>query len=97
MTIRLSEDEIATIARVCTNADPKALVYLYGSRIDPQARGGDIDILLISDTLSFRHKLDILSDLKERLGDQKIDLTILPPAELATDVFFKDIAKVKIS
>lgn len=91
--LRLSEEEHKTIVDVCKERDQKVEVYLYGSRTDLLAKGGDIDLLIVSNKLRFRDKLDILSALKERLGDQKIDLVIAEEHELATDPFLREIMK----
>ena len=51
-----------------------ARLLLFGSRVDDSKRGGDIDLLVITHTLGFPDKLQILADLHQQLGDQKIDL-----------------------
>lgn len=93
---RLSEYECKVIVEICHRLDPASTVYLYGSRIDSLLKGGDIDLLVVSDVLTFTEKLDILSMLKERLGDQKIDVTIITGEALKTDPFFSAVAKEKL-
>ena len=56
--------------------DPEARIRLFGSRVNDQLRGGDIDLLILSDKLTYRDKLKIRYQLKDRLGNQKIDLII---------------------
>ncbi|MGC8555356.1 MAG: nucleotidyltransferase domain-containing protein [Candidatus Acidulodesulfobacterium sp.] len=54
-------------------------IYLYGSRIDDKKKGGDIDIYIETDkSLSevFDLKINFIVDLKNKLGDQKIDVVI---------------------
>ena len=63
--------------RVLTNK-PCAL-YLFGSRLNDRAKGGDIDLLLLlSDeryrSASFKRKL--LNEIHKVIGDQRIDLII---------------------
>lgn len=77
--------------------DPHCVIYLYGSRRDAASKGGDIDLLLLSETLQFRDKLDLLSILKEKLGDQKIDLTIRSQEQFVKDLFFKEVPKVELT
>ncbi len=52
-------------------------IYLFGSRVDDNKRGGDIDILVNSQStveeLS-RKSLQLVARLQMRLGDQPIDV-----------------------
>jgi predicted nucleotidyltransferase len=59
----------------------KGQLRLFGSRTRDQGRGGDIDLLLLvqSDDLlkELKHrKQEIIVRLKDRIGDQRIDLVI---------------------
>jgi len=61
---------------------PDARVLLFGSRTDPQARGGDIDLLVVSDKPVAdreRKALTLVARLQIRLGDQPIDALVLDP------------------
>ena len=50
-------------------------LYLFGSRVDDDARGGDIDLLLLSDTKIDSKKLrKFKTDFYKRYGWQKLDL-----------------------
>lgn len=91
--MRLSEKERAAIKKIIADKDAKAETYLYGSRADDSLSGGDIDLLVISETLNFSDKLDILILAKEALGDQKIDLSIKTVAQSKTDPFAREILK----
>lgn len=55
-------------------------IWLFGSRVDDQARGGDIDIYIEPEVQDaeevFAAKLRTLVALKRLLGDRKIDLVI---------------------
>ncbi len=74
--MRLSPDEIKAIKETIQSFDSKAKIWLYGSRVDDLKRGGDIDLLIFSQILSFSDKLKIKSRLYEKIGEQKIDLLI---------------------
>ncbi|MFK0569802.1 nucleotidyltransferase domain-containing protein [Endozoicomonas sp.] len=74
--MRLTQQEQQTIKTTITRYDPKARVLLFGSRTDPNKKGGDIDLLVISEKLGFTHKLNILADLHQQLGEQKIDILL---------------------
>lgn len=59
-----------------------AHVYLFGSRVDDNKKGGDIDLLILTDdnTQSQRTKVDLLHiNLILALGDQKIDILVNSP------------------
>jgi predicted nucleotidyltransferase len=52
-------------------------LILFGSRVDDNARGGDIDLLVeapLAEDELFRRKIAALTKLSTRLGEQKIDL-----------------------
>ncbi len=56
------------------------MIYLFGSRVDDTAKGGDIDLLVISEKINLMAKLDILAQLHQKLGERKIDIAIYPNA-----------------
>jgi predicted nucleotidyltransferase len=61
---------------------PEASVSLFGSRINDNARGGDIDLLVqLPHVVEQReHKaLQLVARLQIRLGDQPIDVLVLDP------------------
>ncbi len=55
-----------------------AVVNLFGSRIDDNKKGGDIDLYIITTNQQdlFQKKLRFLARIKRVLGDQKIDVII---------------------
>ena len=59
--------------------DPDAKVFLFGSRTDDMAKGGDIDLLILSKILTTRDLRKLKIHLEDRLGMQKIDLILSPP------------------
>jgi predicted nucleotidyltransferase len=74
--MRLGADEVQTIREEIRQTDPAAEIYLYGSRADDSARGGDIDLWVRSTRITYRDTLRLLTRIKDRIGWQKIDLTI---------------------
>jgi predicted nucleotidyltransferase len=53
----------------------EARIYLFGSRVDDAGKGGDIDILILSEKkLSFDDKVKIRYAFYEKFGEQKLDL-----------------------
>ncbi|WP_422137869.1 nucleotidyltransferase domain-containing protein [Endozoicomonas sp. ALC020] len=74
--MRLTEQEQQIIKKVIQGYDAKAVILLFGSRADSGKKGGDIDLLVTSQTLGFADKLNILADLHGELGEQKIDIVL---------------------
>lgn len=83
--MRLTQREIQTITRIISKRfGQDAVVTLFGSRVDDQKKGGDIDLLVeanLSTEEMFRRKLEALCDLQWALGEQKIDLVTATPNE----------------
>lgn len=80
--MRLTESDRHEIVQAIRAADPDAVVYLFGSRVDDAAKGGDIDLLVLSRRIDLMAKLAILGRLHRALGEQRIDLAV-----------FRDLAK----
>ncbi len=51
-------------------------IYLFGSRIDDDKKGGDIDLYFVlqNHINLFEKKIKFLSKVKQELGEQKIDI-----------------------
>lgn len=59
-----------------------AVVRLFGSRVDDDARGGDIDLLVEAEAVipeSRRKSLQLVARLQQRLGDQPFDVLVVDP------------------
>lgn len=91
--MRLKSAEIAAIKNTVQKFDPQARVYLYGSRVDDDKKGGDIDLLVFSGKIALLDKLKIKVDLHTQLGEQKIDLLV---TEDASKPFVKMVLKEAI-
>jgi len=74
--MRLTASEVTAIREEIGTLDPDAEVYLYGSRVDDSARGGDIDLLVVSETLGFREVLRLRTRILDRVGWQQLDLLV---------------------
>ncbi len=74
--MRLDNKEKNAITSAILQSDPEAKIYLFGSRTDDLKKGGDIDILIISNNLSSNDKIPILRRIFELIDEQKIDLII---------------------
>ena len=86
--MRLSLKEQLSIKQTIYQFDPNALVYLFGSRVDDNKRGGDIDLLVFSKRLCSTEKRKIKIKLYELIGEQKIDLIIAQNTSLSPFVQF---------
>lgn len=75
--MRLTEKEQYAIKTIIGQIDPAAKIWLFGSRTDDLAKGGDIDLLIMSDKLSLGDRSRIRLALYEQIGEQKIDLIIV--------------------
>jgi hypothetical protein len=81
--MRLTPQEVQTI-KDCAHQvfGMTARVMLFGSRVDDQAVGGDIDLYIVpqtQDNLRMK-KLDFLVAVKLGIGDQKIDVVVAEDA-----------------
>lgn len=76
--MRLSSLEIKKIIDVAKEVYGLSVkVFLFGSRTDDSKRGGDIDLLIRTETqekLGFMGRVLMRAKLKMVLGDQKIDI-----------------------
>lgn len=83
-------DEVAKI-------DPKAEVYLFGSRTDDEARGGDIDILILSEERLPGPSIRLLRrEFFKSFGWQKLDLInfLFQEEDPFKNVIFKQLIKL---
>ena len=76
--MRLEIQDRSVISDAIHRADPDAIVYLFGSRVDDAAKGGDIDLLVLSKKIHLMEKIDILAQLHQSLGERKIDIVVHP-------------------
>ncbi|MBI4972679.1 MAG: nucleotidyltransferase domain-containing protein [Candidatus Omnitrophica bacterium] len=74
--MRLKETEVINIVGSIKSLDRNAKVYLFGSRVNNSKKGGDIDLLVISQKLGYGDSIKIRQRLYEKLGEQKIHLVI---------------------
>jgi len=97
--MRLSEFEIESIKTLAKiHFGTEVQVFLFGSRTNDQARGGDIDLFIRNPNyvnLNARTKLNFTVDLIMKIGEQKIDVVLDHPEKQNT-VFFKNINQTGI-
>jgi hypothetical protein len=97
--IRLSDQEKAGLLEIFDTELIKLggkQVWLFGSRVDPTAKGGDMDLYIelnyiLKDKLAFTRQLSIAIDNK--LGERKVDILVKAPN--IPDSALHEIAKQK--
>lgn len=82
--MRLSPDEVHAIETAAQAVfPPRTKIALFGSRLDDQARGGDIDLLVEPQTLwspqeIVERRTRFIATLYRLLEEQRIDVLIAP-------------------
>ncbi len=84
--MRIKKAEIKILKESVRERDPDAEIYLFGSRTNDQAKGGDIDILVLSQRLTFKDQINIKARIFKSLEEQAIHLVI---ARDMTDPFVR--------
>ena len=79
--MRLEKAEIKVLKNKLFELSSNAKLYLFGSRIDDTKKGGDIDLLVVSDELSKKDLRYLRIEFFKYFGEQKIDI-ILDDGEL---------------
>jgi predicted nucleotidyltransferase len=76
--MRLNDLERNSIKKAFKDVFKNGEIYLFGSRVDDNKRGGDIDLYIIPQIKeNLREKKSLfLSKLYEYIGEQKIDIII---------------------
>ncbi len=89
--MRLLQEEIDTLKFKLHELSSDAKLYLFGSRIDDNKYGGDIDLLIISEKLTKKDLRSLRIEFFKKFGEQKLDI-VLDKGELNTP-FVKHIFK----
>ena len=79
--MRLRENEIQAIKTTFKEVFRDGDIYLFGSRVDDEKKGGDIDLYIdleerLPYSVVFSKKIDFLVELKDKIGEQKIDVLV---------------------
>jgi len=77
--VRIPQSTRQTIKNLVSRLVPDSECYLFGSRTLDDAKGGDIDLLLITqDKIPLRQILMLRREILNRIGEQKIDIVNFP-------------------
>lgn len=91
--MRLRKNQQQTIRETVREIfGPDAAVYVFGSRVDDSARGGDIDLLIRLEKPQVeteRKILRVVARLQIRLGDQPIDVLLQDPESTLNPIHFE--------
>lgn len=74
-------------------------VYLFGSRTNPSAKGGDVDVFVLHDGTPEENYLlrkNILQKFQQ-ICDERIDIVVLPPIysmDYSQKIFFESTDKI---
>lgn len=74
--MRLKKEEIEVLKNTLYKLSNEAKIYLFGSRVDDNKRGGDIDLLIISKKLTKRDLRKLRTEFFKHFGEQKIDIVL---------------------
>ncbi|MGA0846912.1 MAG: nucleotidyltransferase domain-containing protein [Luteolibacter sp.] len=90
--VRLDDRQRNVILTAVARQDPAARIILFGSRANDHAKGGDIDLLIVSDDIGLHEEWLIRRDILDEIGWQKLDLVVRrhdqldsPIASIATE------------
>ncbi|MDA3905337.1 MAG: nucleotidyltransferase domain-containing protein [Bacteroidales bacterium] len=83
--MRIKPEIIAFIKATASKLLPNTEVYIFGSRVDDNERGGDIDVLILSDQKIDRKILrSFRIEFFKKFGWQKLDLINFTKDETST-------------
>ena len=97
--MRINSKEIKLIKNLANiNFGEGTSVFLFGSRVADNKRGGDIDLLITNKNkkkLTLSSKISFLMELKLQIGEQKIDV-ILDNLVSKERQFYKSISQQSV-
>jgi predicted nucleotidyltransferase len=103
--MRLSLFEIETIVKLKNKYfDQHDNIYLFGSRVDDNKKGGDIDLYIVRhdfSTQDYNKKIEFISELQNIIGEQKIDVILSKDSSRTIEIEAKkgielDLNKIKL-
>lgn len=74
--MRLKEEEITVLKEKLFLLSNNAKIYLFGSRVDDTKRGGDIDLLIVSDELTKKDIQTLRLEFFKYFDEQKLDIVL---------------------
>lgn len=81
--VRLDEEEIGALALALAGV-PATAIRLFGSRVEPERRGGDIDLLILTGAPAFETSQGVATRFFSRC-EEKIDVIVMNPEALTPE------------
>ncbi len=75
-TMRLTTNEINVLKNKLHLLSDEAKIFLFGSRTDDNKKGGDIDLLIVSEKLTKKDIRKLRLDFFDHFGEQKLDIVL---------------------
>jgi uncharacterized protein len=95
--VRLDDAEVSALAAALDGVSASS-VELFGSRVDGTARGGDIDVLILSDAPRLATARRVTTRFFMHC-EERIDVVVLDPSRLsvAEEAFLQSLRRVRIA
>jgi uncharacterized protein len=101
LSAEIAKALVDVIEKEVPDSKSSSTLYLFGSRTDDLKRGGDIDLLLVTnENVKSRlkeKKYFLLESLRQAAGDQKVDLTLKTYEEFCVDPFVQTLKLVELA
>ena len=74
--MRLYQEQIKVLKDTLKTISSTAKLYLFGSRVDDTKKGGDIDLLVVSNEMTKKDLRTLRIEFFKHFGEQKIDIVL---------------------
>ncbi|WP_309498797.1 nucleotidyltransferase domain-containing protein [Sulfurovum sp.] len=74
--MRLGQEQIDLLKNKLKALSLNAKIYLFGSRVDDTKKGGDIDLLVVSDEITKKDLRILRVEFFKYFGEQKLDIVL---------------------
>jgi uncharacterized protein len=74
--MRLEVEQVSLLRNTLSTLSTSAKIYLFGSRVDDTKKGGDIDLLIVSDKLTKKDIRKVRIEFFKAFGEQKLDIIL---------------------
>jgi predicted nucleotidyltransferase len=74
--MRISDEQVKVLKERLHTLSAQAKLYLFGSRVDDEKRGGDIDLLIVDPSLTKKDLRTLRIDFFQHFGEQKLDIVL---------------------
>jgi predicted nucleotidyltransferase len=83
--MRVKNEQLQFLKKSIREYLPDAAIYLIGSRVNDNLKGGDVDILVIGNKqLTGQEKRNIRLSFYKKMGEQKLDIVSLTDNDTST-------------